>query len=140
MKLGIDFGTTRIVVAAADRGNYPVIAFEASDGSTWDWFPPLVAVRGARRRYGWQAWLSQQEEGWILIRSLKRILQDAGPETRVVAGDQAPPLMELLSEMTGALRAALQRNSSLAVGEGEPLEAMLGVPANANSNQRFLTV
>ena len=24
MKIGIDFGTTRIVVAAADRGNYPV--------------------------------------------------------------------------------------------------------------------
>src|SRR5436309_1650591 len=28
MKLGIDFGTTRVVVAAVDRGNYPVLSFE----------------------------------------------------------------------------------------------------------------
>jgi len=27
MKLGIDFGTTRIVVAASDRGNFPVVNF-----------------------------------------------------------------------------------------------------------------
>src|SRR5579863_2493348 len=32
MRLGIDFGTTRTVVAAVDRGNYPVITFEAGDG------------------------------------------------------------------------------------------------------------
>ena len=25
MKLGVDFGTTRIVAAAVDRGNYPVV-------------------------------------------------------------------------------------------------------------------
>ncbi len=45
MKLGIDFGTTRIVVAAADRGNYPLVPFETAD-STFEWFPPLVALRG----------------------------------------------------------------------------------------------
>ena len=36
MKIGIDFGTTRIVVAAADRGNYPVVSFEATDGEVHD--------------------------------------------------------------------------------------------------------
>jgi Ethanolamine utilization protein EutJ (predicted chaperonin) len=36
--------------------------------------------------------------------------------------------------LTGALRSAI-----LATGVREPLEIMLGVPANANSNQRFLT-
>ena len=41
MRLGIDFGTTRIVVAVVDRGNYPVVAFEAPDGSSWEWFPLL---------------------------------------------------------------------------------------------------
>ena len=44
MRLGVDFGTTRIVVAVADRGNYPLVHFEALDGQTQDWFPPLVAV------------------------------------------------------------------------------------------------
>ena len=34
MKIGVDFGTNRIVVAAADRGNYPIITFETPEGST----------------------------------------------------------------------------------------------------------
>ena len=33
MRLGVDFGTTRIVAAAADRGNYPLISFESGDGA-----------------------------------------------------------------------------------------------------------
>jgi molecular chaperone DnaK (HSP70) len=49
VKLGIDFGTTRIVAAAVDRGNYPVVKFDTRDG-TADWFPSLVALRGAERR------------------------------------------------------------------------------------------
>ena len=48
--LGIDFGTTRIAVAAADRGNYPLVTFEGPDETTWDWFPPVVALRGRERR------------------------------------------------------------------------------------------
>ena len=36
MRLGIDFGTTRIVVAAADRGNYPIVTFDGPDGTSWD--------------------------------------------------------------------------------------------------------
>ena len=44
MKLGVDFGTNRIVVAAADRGNYPLVSFEAPDGASPDWYPSLVAI------------------------------------------------------------------------------------------------
>jgi molecular chaperone DnaK (HSP70) len=73
MKLGIDFGTTRVVVAAADRGNYPLVSFETADGA-FDWFPPLVAFKGGERRYGWDAWHAQSDRGWIVIRSLKRLL------------------------------------------------------------------
>jgi molecular chaperone DnaK (HSP70) len=46
-------------------------------------------------------------------------------------GDEAVPLMQVLNEMAAAMRAALPQ---------ERLEVVLGVPANANSNQRFLTV
>src|SRR5438309_1911073 len=59
MRAGIDFGTTRTVVAAVDRGNYPVVSFEAPDGSAHDWFPSLVAVRGEQRVYGWEAWIRE---------------------------------------------------------------------------------
>ena len=135
MKLGIDFGTTRIVVASSDRGNYPLVPFETSDGA-FEWFPPLVAIRGAERRYGWEAWNVQTEPGWTIIRSLKRYLEDAGPETLIDGGGFEAPLSSLLLGLVSALREGLAAR----FGASEPLEAMLGVPANANSNQRFLTV
>lgn len=140
MRLGIDFGTTRIVVAAVDRGNYPLISFETPQGERCDWYPPLVAVKGEERRYGWEAWEAQQASGWTIIRSLKRYLEDAGPETRVEMAGQSVRMLELLTELAASLKAALAERSTLEVREGEPLEAMLGVPANANGNQRFLTV
>src|SRR6266404_2487129 len=135
MKLGIDFGTTRVVVASADRGNYPLVPFETSEG-TFDWFPPFVALRGNECRFGWDAWNTQGEAGWTVVRSLKSYLEDAGPQTIFEADGIRVPISQLMSSLVGALRDALRAR----FGAAEPLEAMLGVPANANSNQRFLTV
>lgn len=140
MKLGIDFGTTRIVAAAVDRGNYPVITFEDSEGTGRDWFPALVASRNGQRLYGWDAWQAQFEPGWTLVRSLKRLMQDAGPYTMLEIDGASVPVLQVLEEMTTAFRLALVEKSSLPANAGDPMEAMLGVPANANSNQRFLTI
>ncbi len=139
MKLGIDFGTTRIVAAYVDRGNYPVVVFEAPDGNSFEWFPPVVAVKGRERRYGWEAWAAQEEPGWTMVRSLKRGLDYAGPATLVQIGEQKIPMQDLLRELALALRKALTESSTLPAGKNETLDVMLGVPANANSNQRFLT-
>jgi len=139
VKVGIDFGTTRIVVAAVDRGNYPLVNFEGRDGQVRDWFPPLVAVRGGERAYGWEAWLSQGQPGWTISRSLKRILRDAGPETCFEIGGQSFEIRQLMRELMAALRKQLCEHSTLSGVQAGPIEAMLGVPANANSNQRFLT-
>jgi len=65
VQLGVDFGSTRIVRAAAD------------------WCPSLVALRGDQRRYGWDAWLVPAEPGRTAARSLKRSLEDAGADTRL---------------------------------------------------------
>ena len=139
MRLGIDFGTTRVVVAAADRGNYPLVAFEAPDGQMREWFPPLVAVRGAERRFGWGAWAVQGLRDWTVLRSLKRLLKSSGLTTRLdLAGTQAP-VVDLATDLLSALRQQLRSASTLSPGRTEPLEVMIGVPANANSNQRFLT-
>jgi molecular chaperone DnaK (HSP70) len=135
MKLGIDFGTTRIVVSAVDRGNYPLVPFETADG-VFDWFPPLIAIQNEQRRFGWDAYALQGEPGWTMVRSLKRYLEDAGPQTQLDLGGRLVPLSELMAGMVGALRQALLAR----FGESEELEVVLGVPANANSNQRFLTV
>ncbi|SPF36983.1 Hsp70 heat shock protein [Candidatus Sulfopaludibacter sp. SbA4] len=139
MKLGIDFGTTRIVAAAADRGNYPLAGFESPDGQTREWFPPLVAIRGSERRFGWNACAVQGRREWTVLRSVKRLLKRAGPTTPVDLAGCTMTVMELATEMLSAFRQQLRQASTLSLDRGEPIEAMIGVPANAHSNQRFLT-
>ena len=140
MKLGIDFGTNRIVIAAADRGNYPLLSFEASDGTTPDWYPSLVALRGDERRYGWEAWDIQTDDSWTVVRSIKRLLEDAGPPTLLDLGEQKVEITALLSGLARAVYQAIRENSNIGIPSHEALEAVLGVPAHANSNQRFLTL
>ncbi len=140
MRLGIDFGTNRIVVAAADRGNYPLLSFELPDGSSADWYPSLVALCGDERRYGWEAWDMQADPSWTVVRSIKRLLEEAGPRTILDLGARKAPLTELLTGLTKALAVSLREKSTLPLSPGERFEIVLGVPANANTNQRFLTV
>ena len=128
------------MVAVADRGNYPLVAFEAPDGQMREWFPPLVALRGQERLFGWGAWAVQGQRDWTVLRSLKRLLKCSGLTTMLdLAGRQAP-VIELATELLVVLRQQLGAASTLSPGSAEPLEVMIGVPANANSNQRFLTV
>jgi molecular chaperone DnaK (HSP70) len=129
-----------MVAAAVDRGNYPVVNFETPQGDALDWYPPLVAVSGEERLYGWDAWAAQGKPDYTVVRSIKRYLDSSGPETLVQLGEQVLPMSRLLSEMMTQFRWHLEQHSSLNIRRGEPIEAMLGVPANANSNQRFLTV
>jgi molecular chaperone DnaK (HSP70) len=139
MKLGIDFGTTRIVAAAADRGNYPLVGFESPDGQAREWFPPLVAIRGDERRYGWSAWAVQGDRDWTVLRSLKRLLKRAGLTTWLDFAGRTMPVMELATELLSAFRQQLRQASTLSLDRADALEVTIGVPANANSNQRFLT-
>jgi molecular chaperone DnaK (HSP70) len=140
MKLGVDFGTNRIVIAAADRGNYPLVSFEAPEGATPDWYPSLIAIRGDERRYGWDAWDAQTDDSWTVIRSIKRLLEDAGPQTLLDLGQEQVKVTDLLNGLARALFLNLRENSNLRIPSGEALQIVLGVPAHANTNQRFLTM
>jgi molecular chaperone DnaK len=139
MRIGIDFGTTRVVVAAVDRGNYPLVNFEAPDGRVRDWFPSLLAVSADKRAYGWEALEQQGKPGWTVLRSLKRWLKNAGPCSALDIAGQPLNLSLLMTEMMIALRRELMGKSTLGASKYDRLQVMLGVPANANSNQRFLT-
>src|ERR1700691_3702647 len=139
MKIGIDFGTTRIVAAVADRGNYPLVNFEAPDGRVRDWFPSLLAVSGETRAYGSEAVEKQGKSGWTVVRSVKRWLKNAGPCSTVDIAGQQLNVALMMSEMMAALRSDLMDKSTLGASKYDRLQVMLGVPANANSNQRFLT-
>src|ERR1700752_5044350 len=130
MKLGIDFGTTRIVAAAADRGNYPLVGFESPDGQMREWCPPLVAIHGNERCFGWNAWAVQGNRDWTVVRSLKRLLKRAGPTTRLEIGGWSVPVLELATEMLTAFRQQLRQASTLSLDRAEPLEVVIGVPAN----------
>jgi molecular chaperone DnaK (HSP70) len=122
-----------------DRGNYPLVNFEAPDGQVFDWFPPVAAVKADKRLYGWEALAVQEDESWTILRSLKRYLRSAGPNTELRVAERHLPLRVLMAEMMSVLRTQLLEHSNLGVDHTERLEATLGVPANPNSNQRFLT-
>ena len=134
--VGIDLGTTNTVVALADRGNYPVLDL-SKDGDARSWIPTLLAARGRDLRVGWEALEVWGEPGWELIRSPKRWM--GVPEPEVFEGPGAGARLEqLLSAYLRRLRRKILGCPRL---EGEKtLQAMVGVPANANSLQRLRTL
>jgi molecular chaperone DnaK (HSP70) len=136
MKVGVDFGTTHTVVAVVDRGNYPVASFEGVD--TW---PSLIAANAAGElRFGLEAAAVRHEPGWSLLRSFKRLLNDAGPRTEVDLGGRSYRLAELLTRFLAQLRSDIRDRSNIDPSPGEPIQAAVSVPANASSAQRFLTL
>lgn len=149
MLLGIDYGTTRTVVAAVDRGNYPVVSFLGENGDPTEWYPSLIAYRrdgtdDNERCYGFEAAARQNDPSWSLVRSFKRQLGALGPQSNVDLGanepDESPTALQLLTEFLSQLRADLYERSNLRLSAGEQLEVTITVPANANSNQRYLTL
>ena len=84
--------------------------------------------------------MRQTDPKWVVVRSVKRLLEKAGPGTRLDLGEEQVLVTDLLSGLVAGLARALRHGSNLHLAPGEPLEAMIGVPAHANSNQRFLTV
>ena len=135
MRIGIDFGTTRTVVATSDRGNYPVLPFADSNGDFHDYLPSVVALEGDEIVCGWRA---LRRENPTLVRSFKRMLSapDVTGDTPVDFGDQTRPLGEVLTAFAGEVLAGVDTQG----GSDETVDVVLGVPANANSAQRLMTL
>ena len=113
IRLGIDFGTTRTLVASVEKGNYPLVTFETKWGEAQDWFPSLIAGRGSELVFGWEAGSRQAEEGWQKIRSIKRLLSQANPQTCLEIGGEKIPVLTLLTGYLSALHKDLLENSNL---------------------------
>ena len=136
MRVGIDFGTTHTVAAVVDRGNYPVVSFDGAD--TW---PSLIAANTAGElRFGLDAAAVRHDPDWSVLRSFKRLLNDAGPRATVDLAGRCYRLADLLAGFLAQLKSDLQHHSNAELAPGECVEAAISVPANASSAQRFLTL
>ena len=144
MRLGIDLGTTRTLVAHVDRGNYPVVNFFDSQGDAHDHFPSVGLVHPERGPlYGFDALdAARNSDRLRLVRSFKRRLAypDVTAEsTMSVAGHQVL-LVDVLTGYLRALRTALATNSTIAGQFTGEDQTMVAVPAHAPGIQRFLTL
>lgn len=145
MRLGIDFGTTRTVVAVRDRGNFPIVTFVPDSGDPLEHYPTLVAERQGDLRFGLDALTVLQDPEWSLVRSFKRLLSapDAHPDKKVWIGTTQLTLLELTAGFLGALRKDLLERTNLPrrLKKGaDRFEAIVATPANAHNAQRFITI
>jgi molecular chaperone DnaK (HSP70) len=142
VRLGIDFGTTRTVVACCDRGNYPVLSFFDDAGDTVDFYPSVVAEHKGELKFGLDALHLAQERGWSLARSFKRLLsRPRAADATVQVGSVEINVVELMVRFLSALREAiLYRSNRPAAGTDERLVAVVATPANAHGGQRFVTL
>lgn len=140
MRVGIDFGTTHTVVALVDRGNYPVVSFDGSLDRTDAW-PSLIAANATGQlRFGPDADAVRHDRDWCVLRSFKRLLNDAGPTTEVKLAGRDYRLTDLLTGFLAQLRSDLYHRSNAGIAPDETIEAAISVPANASSAQRLLTL
>ena len=139
MRFGIDFGTTRTVVALADRGNYPVAGFETAQGDALDHYPTVVAEHEGALLYGLDA---LEAEGATVVRSFKRLLSAprVAPDDPVRIGDVEVSVLGLVTGFFAALKRDLCERSTLPPTDDGPHKAIIATPANAHSAQRFITL
>src|SRR5580692_5117183 len=144
MQLGIDFGTTRTVVACADRGNYPVVDFVDHEGDRASAIPSIVAARGGELRFGFDAAAVAADRSFSVLPSFKRLLADPahGPSYRVAIGETVVPLGELLTRFLAYVHDAVVERSTAGRRRSKKtaLEASIAVPANALGAQRLMTL
>jgi len=144
VRLGIDFGTTRTVIAYADRGNYPILSFLDDDGESTEWYPSVVAEREGDLRFGFDALAVAGSPGWTLVRSFKRMLSGSPSAIhhRVTVGSTTLPVVELMARFLASLREAVLRRSNLppSLRRDSTIEAVIAAPANAFGAQRLLTL
>jgi molecular chaperone DnaK (HSP70) len=140
MRLGIDFGTTRTVVAAQEKGNYPVCTF-SWQGEVKEYIPTLAAVKDGILHFGWDAMDRLNQPGTQILRSMKRLAGHLRPEDPVELGpDFSITMLEVITLFLTHVRQMILEHGNITLRKKEALEAMVASPANANSNQRYITL
>jgi len=140
IRLGIDFGTTRTVVAAQDNGNYPAYTF-SWQGEAKEYIPTLVGVKDGILLFGWDAACLISHPGAFILRSMKRLADQLRPEDPVDLGpDCSIALLEVVTLFLNHVRQMILEHGNIPMEKMDALEVMVATPANANTNQRYLTL
>lgn len=138
MRLGIDFGTTRTVVAAVDEGRYPVATFD-HNGTYHDYLPGLVAQRENTLLFGDEAKAAILAQQGRSLTSIKATITGLTPEA-IVPGLDDVTALELVTAYVRWIHHMLIEHSNLEIERDTPLEAMVAVPASASTRQRYVTL
>ncbi|MGE5839831.1 MAG: Hsp70 family protein [Deltaproteobacteria bacterium] len=140
IRLGIDFGTTSTVVAAQEHGNYPVCPF-SWEGEVKEYIPTLAAVEGGILYFGWDAAERLGQPDAYILRSMKRLAGHLRPDDPVEIGpDFSITMLELITLFLTHIRQMILKHGSIPLKKKDALEVMVASPANANSNQRYITL
>ncbi|MCD4549429.1 Hsp70 family protein [Schaalia sp. lx-260] len=143
MRLGVDFGTSRTTVAYVDRGNYPVVSFEDSNGDLHEHIPSVVTLKDNTLVFGHEA-QDLAAQGYPSLRSFKRLLADpqitASTTVRIAHRDFF--IVDIVTRFLHHVATQLRESSSITslCNDDTLLEAAVGIPAHAHSGQRFMTI
>jgi len=140
MILGIDFGTSRTVAASSEDGDYTVCRFNCN-GKFREYIPSLIAVKDGSIKFGWEAVSCENDPNVYLMRSLKRMVGYYPPDLDFeLAPNVHLTVLELATLFLDHVKKMLKNNSNLIIDKDEPIEVMIATPANANTNQRYITM
>jgi len=140
MIFGIDFGTSRTVAASLEGGDYTVSRFNC-DGKFREYIPSLIAVKDGSIEFGWDAVSCENDPDVHLMRSLKRMAGYYPPDLDFeLAPNVHTTVLELTALFMEHVKKMLTNNSNLIVDKVGPIEVMIATPANANTNQRYITM
>ncbi|WP_428264169.1 Hsp70 family protein [Haliangium sp.] len=149
MRLGIDFGTTRTVVAGCLDGRHPVATFDLG-GEYRDYVPGVAAVDEDGVHYGWEAVArlgrTGEHEGRastpaLALRSIKRLVSTLAADEPVSELGGEISALELATGFLAHLRRLLVEHSNFEpISDDEALEVEVAVPAHSSSRQRYITL
>ena len=140
MRLGIDFGTTRTVVVAEQNGNYPICTFTWK-GELKEYIPSLVVIKDGDPYFGWEAAEHLDDPGVRALRSIKRLTGRLSPEDPVDLGPGCSlSMMDLMTSFLSHVKRMILDHGNLPIEEKSRIGVMAATPANANSNQRYITL
>ncbi|MCX4242848.1 Hsp70 family protein [Paraliomyxa miuraensis] len=141
LRLGIDLGTTRTVVVASDRGRHPVASFDVG-GAFQDHLPGVAAFADGRWWFGEQARarMATPSPETFAHASVKRLVSRLPPDEPIPGAPDGTTALGLLERYVGWVRHMLTSRSNLRLPADAVLPAMVAVPANAGTRQRYLTL